>query len=230
MDNFLKNLELVRNTIEKKSREGGRTPAEVQIVAVTKTKPPEVVEQAIAAGISLIGENRVQEAEEKRPRVHGRAAWHLIGHLQRNKARKALELFEMIQSVDSMKLAERLHTICESEARHIDILVQVNTSGEASKFGVDAEDTMPLIESIAGECPSLQIRGLMTIGPLTEDRKRIRRAFAALRGLSERIAAESLPNTDMHYLSMGMSDDYAIALEEGANMLRLGRVLFGERE
>lgn len=229
MSTISENIQVVREKIAAVCYRIGRRPEEIEIVGVTKTWPAAVVDEAIRSGIRIIGENRVQEAAAKKSAVKEPATWHLVGHLQTNKARKALQLFDLIQSVDSLHLAEKLDRECEKLGKTIDVLVQVNTSGEASKFGVEPGAARELVERIAARLSRVRIRGLMTIGLFTDDPTKIRPCFAQLRELSEAIRKSSIPGVEMRYLSMGMSDDFPIALEEGANMLRLGRVLFGER-
>lgn len=207
----------------------GRDPREIEIVAVAKTKPPALVEAAIQAGIRIIGENRVQEAARKKAAVRQPAQWHLIGHLQTNKVRKALQLFDLIQSVDSLHLAEKLDGESEKRQQITPVLIQVNTSGEASKFGIDPEAALDFVGQLVSRCPHVKILGLMTIGLFSDEAARIAPCFAKLRKLSEDISSKLHGRLEMKYLSMGMSGDYEIALQEGANMLRLGRVLFGER-
>jgi len=224
------NVRIVKENIAEICAKLNRQPEEIEIVAVVKTKPAEIVEETIRAGIQIIGENRVQEAGQKKAAVSGSAIWHMVGHLQTNKARKALKIFDLIQSVDSLHLAEVLDSESKRITKTTDILIQVNTSGEASKFGTEPARAIELIEQISMQFDSLRILGLMTIGLFTRDPKKIRPCFMRLRKLSEHISSRHFPNVQMRFLSMGMTDDYQIALEEGANMIRLGRVLFGERE
>jgi len=220
-------LEDVRGRIEAACLRSGRQPESVKIVAVTKSHPPAAVEAAVAVGLEDVGENRVQELELK-VAVLGRdaARWHLIGHLQRNKARKAIEHADLIHSVDSVRLAEKLSEEGVATGRVVRALVQVNVSGEESKGGIEGDGA---IDQVARICvlPSLEILGLMTMAPLTDDLDRIRSVFAATRKLSE--AAMSLPGYEARYLSMGMSGDFEVAVEEGSTLVRLGTVLFGER-
>lgn len=222
------NLIQIRQRIATACSRCGREPDKIAIVAVTKTVTSDIVEAAITAGITIIGENRVQEAEQKQAAVRGKAQWHMIGHLQTNKVRKALQIFDVIQSVDSPHLGEKLQLECEKLGKTIDILLQVNTSGEESKFGVEPAKTVAVTQEIAA-FPALHIQGLMTIGAFVADATRVRNCFVTLRELAEEIKSASIADVAMRYLSMGMSDDFEIAIEEGANMLRLGRVLFGER-
>lgn len=218
----------VRERIRGALDRAGRTD-EVRIVAVTKGHPVEVVEAAIRAGLTTLGENRIQELEEKVAAVGRHAAeWHMIGHLQRNKARQGVELFDRIHSVDSVRLARTL----AKEARRADGVVrgymQVNVSGEASKGGITPESAVEALGTMT-EQEGLEIHGLMTMAPLTEDEAVLRRTFRNARSLLERLRAELPAGLRDHQLSMGMSNDFEIAIEEGATSVRLGTVLFGER-
>jgi len=223
-------LERVRERINEACGRVGRDPAEVRIVAVTKGHPAEVIREALAAGLNIIGENRVQEAETKfaelADEVGNKAEWHLVGHLQRNKVRKALAMFSMIHSLDSLRLALEVEKEGAKTQKLTPCLIEVNTSGEASKFGVSPNEVAGLVAEVL-KCEHIKLIGLMTVGPLSEDKERIRRSFAMLRELRDR--AENVFGCYLPHLSMGMSDDFEIAVEEGATMVRLGRVLFGPR-
>jgi pyridoxal phosphate enzyme (YggS family) len=229
-------IEVVRRRIVIACERAGRNPAEVTLVAVTKTVPPAMIQEAYAAGVRYFGENRVQEAAAKISSnfLHafdGEAAapqWHLIGHLQTNKAKKALELFQVIQSVDSLHLAEVLQSHAALLKQRVEVFIEINTSGEASKFGVPPNQAAALARQIAA-LPNLQLTGLMTIGALTEDQAAIRRCFRQLRELREEIAAINLPNVNIRHLSMGMTDDFELAVAEGSTMVRIGRAIFGAR-
>ena len=215
------NLELIRQRI----KQAGADPNKIKLVAAVKTLSPEQVEEALQAGITDIGDNKVQEAKakaelkEKYPQVQ----WHMIGHLQRNKVRQALPLFDIIQSVDSERLAREID---EQAQKKVPILIEVNTSGEESKYGVPADQAIDLLK-IVSKFANIAVQGLMTIAPLVEDPEQARPCFVRLRQLSEEITALNLPNTEMKYLSMGMTDDFEVAIQEGANIIRLGRALFG---
>lgn len=211
----------------------GRPAEEVKVVAVTKSHPPEAVEAAVEAGLSLIGENRVQEAEAKKASLPGLDAhWIMIGHLQRNKARKALGIFSQVQSLDSPELASAMNRILMEVGqgavdRPFPVLMEVNISGEASKHGISPHEAQALAEHIMGNCPALSLRGLMGVGPLTDDQLAIRSSFAMLRKIRDGLEAAfgiSLPE-----LSMGMSSDFPLAVMEGSTMVRLGSCLFGPR-
>jgi pyridoxal phosphate enzyme (YggS family) len=201
---------------------------EVALIAVTKTHPVSTVEAALEAGLRRLGENRVLELEEKVNALgRDRAEWHLIGHLQRNKVRKALPLFDLIHSVDSLRLAEELSREGERAGIVVEGLVQVNTSGEESKYGFSADEAVEAVGRIAA-LPSLRITGLMTMAPFTADEGVLRRTFAGARDLFERCARE-VSGFEARHLSMGMSNDFEVAVEEGSTMVRLGSILFGER-
>jgi pyridoxal phosphate enzyme (YggS family) len=205
----------------------GRDPADITLVAVSKTVPSDRLVAAVAAGLTTLGENRVQEAEAKVGDVGG-ATWHLVGPLQSNKVKRALAAFETIESVDSLELAQRIDRLAE-EARpgaRVPVLLQVNVDDDASKAGFQPDALEAAIETVLG-LARLNIRGLMTIGRLVERPEDSRQTFTRLRSLSERLRAKH-PNLGPD-LSMGMSDDYPIAVEEGATIVRVGRALFGER-
>ena len=213
----------------------GRAPDAVSLMAVTKTRTPEEVAEVIAAGVELLGENRVQEAQGKIPHVSGRPRWELIGHLQTNKARQAARLFECVQSVDSARCAEALEKALSNaesdgadERDVLDILVEVNTSGEESKFGCPPDAAQELIGCVAG-MKHLRLRGLMTIGALGGDERRVRRCFSDLRELRDKAESAS-EGLALPTLSMGMSGDYRWAIAEGSTLVRIGTALFGTRD
>ena len=214
----------VRARIESSSRAAGRAPDEVRLVAVTKTVPVPVIRAALAAGIEDFGENRVQEADAKIPEAGG-GCWHLVGHLQRNKARRATELFDWIHSVDSARLASRLDQVRSDRSPRV--LLQVNITGASAQHGVAPEALADLADAIDRET-SLELRGLMTIGPLTSDGSAIRACFRRLRELRD-VLRHRLPNQPFNELSMGMTDDLEPAIHEGATIVRVGRAIFGER-
>jgi pyridoxal phosphate enzyme (YggS family) len=220
-------LEAVRARIAKAAARAGRDPAAVSIVAVTKGHPLETVREAAAGGLLDIGENRVQEALEKQEAWSGAPVrWHLIGHLQTNKARKAVGRFALIHSLDSAHLADELEKAAAARGITQDVLVQVNVAGEAQKTGVMPEEAEALVTHVA-TLPHLRLTGLMTMAPLTDDERVIRATFRGLRELGNRL---STADCRLPTVSMGMSNDFEIAVEEGATMLRLGTVLFGERQ
>lgn len=208
----------------------GRSAEDVRLVAVSKTHPPDLIRDAIAAGVRSFGENKVQEAEGKIAEVGRDAAeWHLIGHLQSNKVRKAIQLFDVIQSVDSTELAARLERICNEEGRsQLSVFIQVDLAGEATKSGV-AEDDLPKLVSYLRECEHLKLDGLMIIPPFFDDPESSRPYFQSLRVLRDRMAAEGAFTGGRGELSMGMSHDFEVAIEEGATIVRVGTAVFGER-
>jgi pyridoxal phosphate enzyme (YggS family) len=227
VEGFRRAHEAVLARIADAAARAGRDPAGVTLVAVSKTVPPKRVRAAVAAGLTVLGENRVQEAEEKAPEVEG-AEWHLIGPLQGNKARRAVALFDVIQSVDSAALARRLATLASElrPGRPLPVLLEVNVDADPAKAGWAPDDLARDAEALDG-LAGLEIRGLMTIGRLVATPEDARPTFAALRDLGERLRG-GWPGLGPE-LSMGMSDDYATAVEEGATIVRVGRALFGER-
>ncbi len=221
-------LEVIRARIANACERSGRNPDSVTIIAVTKTHSVEAVEAVRRAGILDVGENRVQELEAKVELV-GRDAmrWHLIGHLQRNKAKRALELADLIHSVDSVRLARKLSDEAVGAGVMIEVLAQVNVSGEATKGGLEGPERLDELGEICG-MPGLRVVGLMTMAPFVEDEGVVRRAFAATRRLAES-AMVSVSGFEGRHLSMGMSGDYEIAVEEGSTLVRIGTALLGER-
>jgi pyridoxal phosphate enzyme (YggS family) len=219
------NLEIVRGKIARAAEGCGRRSEDILLVAVVKNVAASLIKEAIESGITDLGENRLQEALQHRPLFPG-ATWHMIGHLQRNKVRQALDTFAIIQSVDSPQLIDEINRLAVSP---IPVLIEVNTSGEASKYGVRPEGAIELVR-YAAAAGKLKIEGLMTVGPLTSEMGKTRTAFRTLADLRNRISALQLPGAQMRYLSMGMSDDFEIAIEEGANILRIGRAIFGPRQ
>ena len=219
------NLAAVDERIRRACERSGRKRSDVTLVVVSKTFPPSAVDEAIAAGATHIGENRVQEWRDKQPDVRGTATWHLIGHLQTNKAKDAARLFDMVESVDSLALAQKLSSAAAAQNRQLDVLLQVNIGNEPQKSGVEAGDVMALSEQVA-KLPALRLRGLMTIPPLAEGED-VRPYFARMRQLFDTLRPE-FPTCDV--LSMGMSDDYEVAIEEGSTMIRVGRAIFGKRD
>ncbi len=199
----------------------------MRLLAATKQVSADRIAEAVAAGVDALGENRVQEAREKLAPFRGTRPLHMIGHLQRNKAKAALEIFDVVESVDSLELARLLSRFATERGVPLEVYVEVNTSGEASKYGIDPAGARALALEAAG-LPGLRVGGLMTVGPLTEDEAEMRRAFRVLRDLRERIAAD-LPELRRGTLSMGMSGDYEIAIEEGSSLVRVGTGIFGPR-
>jgi pyridoxal phosphate enzyme (YggS family) len=224
-DNYFRVKEKVRKAAERV----GRSEGEIALCVITKNRSAEEVLEVVETGHGLFGENRVQEAQAKIAGLPTELEWHLVGHLQRNKAKLALQLFRMIHSVDSLRLAGELAKWASRENKVVPILIEVNTSGEETKFGVAPREAEGLIREIA-EMPSLRVEGLMTMAPYLEEREATRPYFRRLRELREAIAGLEIPNVAMRYLSMGMTNDYEVAIEEEANLLRIGSAIFeGER-
>jgi len=220
------NLDSVRQRIQAACARAGRDAAAVTLLAVSKSQPPESVCALAEAGQVLFGENRVQEARAKIERCPGRLRWHMIGHLQTNKAREAVRLFEMIQSVDSLHLAEEIDKQADKAARTMPVLLEVNVVGEASKFGYKPETLLAELKAV-NALPRLEVHGLMTIAPWTPTPERVRPVFRRLREL--RTQCEDLLGAPLPHLSMGMTGDFEVAIEEGATLVRIGTALFGER-
>jgi len=223
-------LEHIKERIRQAAKSCNRNPDSIRLVAVSKTVPAETVKEAIEAGATILGENYVQDAREKFDAlVHYPVSWHFIGHLQSNKAKYAVRLFDLIHSVDSLKLARALN----KEAKKVDkiqpILVQVNISGEDTKSGIAAEDAPGLISEIS-HLKNLSIEGLMTMPPYFYQPEKVRPYFAALRELRDQMKKQSLPNVSLEELSMGMTGDFEVAIEEGATLVRIGTAIFGERK
>ena len=223
MSSVGENLKRVQETIDSVLTKIGRTDS-VTIIAVTKTQPPEVIEAALKDGITTIGENRVQEAFGKHELIGDRAHWHMVGHLQRNKVKQAVQIFEMIQSIDKVETATEID---KRVNRPLDVLIEINSSGEDTKSGVAPSDLYRLVDDLL-TLNNIRIRGLMTIGPFTDEQGLIRKAFSLTSKIFDEFAAK-YKNLEIDTLSMGMSADYAIAVEEGSNMVRLGTILFGAR-
>lgn len=221
------NIARVRERMAAAARRSGRSVDDVTLVAVTKTVAVEVIKEAVALGLEDLGENRVQELLAKQPYIEG-ARWHLIGHLQRNKVRQVWDKVELIHSVDSLALARELDKRAASGGRRIKVLIEVNVAGEASKFGLAPEAVPSFIKEASG-FTGLNIMGLMTVAPLTEDPEKVRPVFRRLAALRREVEAMHLSGVNMRYLSMGMSNDFEVAIEEGANLVRIGTAIFGPR-
>lgn len=231
-------IDELRRRIAESAARCGRKPEDIGIIAVTKTHPVDFIHEAFAAGLTHFGENKVQEAKEKfshidSSRITAPITRHLIGHLQTNKVRQAVEIFDVIHSVDSIRLATEIDKRAYTKDRVMPVLIQVNTSREKSKYGIDPDETLKLIKQVA-EFKNVKITGLMTIGALTastsNDPEKVRSFFKRLRELRDFIADQKIPNVDMRELSMGMSHDFETAIEEGATMIRIGTVIFGKRK
>jgi pyridoxal phosphate enzyme (YggS family) len=231
-------IERVQARIAEAAGRVGRQPADVELIAVTKTVPAHIVRAAWELGLTAFGENRVQEALEKIPLVSAadvaggggepQIAWHMIGHLQRNKVKWVVPRFALIHSVDSLRLAQEIDKRAAAAGRRMPILLEVNVGGEESKFGFTPDELMERAAYVA-ELPNVDIRGLMTVAPLMEDPEAVRPYFACLRRQRDQLQS-ALPSIEWRHLSMGMTDDFEIAIEEGATLVRVGRAIFGERQ
>jgi hypothetical protein len=227
---LIKRLQTVNNRIQTAARACGRNPETIRLVTVSKTVPTERVRQAIQAGVTILGENYVQETRTKfNDLATYPVSWHFIGHLQSNKSKYAVRLFDLIHSVDSLKLAREL----DKQARKInkiqEILIQVNISAEASKSGVSVNDTLRLLKDIS-RLENLSVKGLMTMPPYFNAPEKVRPYFAALRGLRDRIKHHGVLNVSLNELSMGMTGDFEVAIQEGATLVRIGTAIFGKRQ
>lgn len=222
------NLKEVEERIRRACVRSGRNRNDVTLIAVSKTKPAEVLQEAYDLGIRTFGENKVQELTEKYDLLPGDIQWHMIGHLQRNKVKYIIDKTELIHSVDSLRLAETIEKEAEKHDMICDVLIEVNVAGEESKYGVDPEELNDLIMEIS-RFRHVRVRGLMTIAPFVENPEENRPIFARLRKLSVDIASKNIDNITMSVLSMGMTNDYETAIEEGATMIRVGPGIFGAR-
>lgn len=220
------NLERIKEKIRVKSELVGRDPQEITLVAVTKTVEADRIEEAIAAGVNIIGESRIQEAKEKYRKVESRIIWHLVGRLQRNKAKDAVKIFDLIHSVDSTELAKEIDKQAKKIGKIQKILVEANVSGEESKYGLNPEGVIAFLQEVSG-LPNIKVEGLMTMAPFYENPEDCRPCFRKLKKLIEEVKAKNIKNVEMTYLSIGMSNDFEVAIEEGSNMVRIGRAIFG---
>ena len=226
MEIIKNNLEIINEKIKKAALKVNRNPQEIKLVAVTKTATIEQVKEAISVGVKIIGENKVQEAKEKYQILTADIEWHLVGHLQTNKVKYAIEIFDFIHSVDSIKLAKEIDRRSLQFGMITNVLVEVNVSGEETKYGIKPEEVEPFLKEIS-EFSRIRVRGLMTIAPIVEDKEEVRPYFRKLRELFEKIKIKNIKNIKMDNLSMGMTEDFEVAIEEGANMVRIGRGIFG---
>ncbi|MDD7643377.1 MAG: YggS family pyridoxal phosphate-dependent enzyme [bacterium] len=222
------NYEAVEKKISEACVRAGRDRSEVTLIAVSKTKPVEMLQEVYNAGARDFGENKVQEICEKYDQLPSDIKWHMIGHLQRNKVKQVIDKAALIHSVDSYRLAQEISVQAQKKGITIPILVEVNIAGEESKFGISAEDTIQLVEEIS-VLPNLKIRGLMTIAPFVQDAEENRLYFRQIKQLSVDIKNKNIDNVSMDILSMGMTGDYEVAIEEGATMVRVGTGIFGAR-
>jgi len=222
------NLLNIRSNINDIMARQGRNPKDATLIAVTKTVDADTINEAIKLGITDIGENRVQEIEAKYDKINKNVKWHMIGHLQSNKVKYIIEKVSLIHSLDRMSLAKEIQKRADERNIIVDALIQVNVAEEESKFGLKYEQVIPFIEKII-EFDNIKIKGLMTIAPYADDPEEVRFVFKKLKKLFDEISLRNYENVDMKYLSMGMTNDYQIALEEGANMIRIGTGIFGKR-
>ena len=222
------NISLIRQRIEAACARSGRDPQSVRLMAVSKTVAPERIREALEAGITLLGENYVQEAREKIPAIGHAAEWHMIGHLQTNKVKYVVNLFDWIHSVDRLELARELDKRAGQNNRRLNILIEVNVSGEESKNGMEPDAALELVRQVS-LLPNISVRGLMTMPPYSDNPENSRPYFQALRKLRDEISAAAIPNIRMDELSMGMTDDFEVAIEEGTTIIRVGRAIFGKR-
>lgn len=222
-------LHEVETRIQAACARAGRKREEVTLIAVSKTKPVEVLREAYDLGVRVFGENKVQELTEKFDALPADIRWHMIGHLQTNKVKYIVEKAELIHSVDSLRLAQAIEKEAAKRGRISDILVEVNVAEEESKFGVRVDEVIPFIETLA-QFPHLHVRGLMTIAPFVENPEENRPIFKNLHKLSVDIAHKNIDNVNVNILSMGMTNDYEVAIEEGATMVRVGTGIFGARD
>jgi len=229
MDSIKGRLEKVKNRIKRAAEGCHRDPETVRLVAVSKTVPVNKVQEAIQAGVTILGENYVQEARDKiNALMSFPVSWHFIGHLQSNKAKYAVRIFDLIHSVDSLKLARELNRQAQKNAKIQQILIQVNISQEETKSGISVDDAANLISEIS-QLENLSIKGLMTMPPYFNQPEKVQPFFAALRELRDQIESKAMPNVSMDQLSMGMTGDFEVAIKEGATMVRVGTAIFGER-
>ncbi|SMB94420.1 hypothetical protein SAMN00808754_1029 [Thermanaeromonas toyohensis ToBE] len=230
MSGLKENIEQVLERIARAASKVGRSLEEITLVAVTKTVPPELIREAVALGLKDLGENRVQELLKKQPLLADlEINWHLIGHLQRNKVKYVWNRVKLIHSLDSLELARELDKRAGSAGGEVNVLVEVNVAQESTKFGLLVEQVPSFLKEAVG-FEHLRILGLMTVAPLVDDPEEVRPVFRRLRELAKEVEALRLPRVEMRYLSMGMSNDFEVAIEEGANMVRIGTAIFGPRE
>jgi len=222
------NISEIRKRIIAAATRTNRDPGDIQLMAVSKTVSPERIREAMEAGVKVFGENYVQEAREKIPAIGQAAEWHMIGHLQTNKVKYVINLFDWVHSVDRLELAKELDKRAGQHSRKLNVLIEVNVSGEESKNGIEPSQVMELVRQVS-VLPNLSVRGLMTMPPYSDDPETSRPYFKALRKLRDEISAAAIPNIRIDELSMGMTDDFEVAIEEGATIIRVGRAIFGER-
>jgi pyridoxal phosphate enzyme (YggS family) len=223
------NLTRVKEKIEKAADNVKRDPKEIKLVAVSKTMPVPLILEAIEAGVTILGENRVQEAEEKIKTIGHPVSWHLIGHLQSNKAKKAASLFDVIHSIDSLKIAKKLNAQLEVLDRKMDAFIELNLGAEETKYGMREEELIASLSEM-GKLPQLRVVGLMAMPPFFPNPEDVRPYFRRLRELKDKLNAKGIPGINLSELSMGMSHDFEVAIEEGATFIRVGTAIFGPRK
>jgi len=228
LDYIKKNIEILNKKIETAAKKSGRNEKEIKIIAVTKTVEKERIDIAIQAGLTNLGEGKVQELCKKYDNTNSSCNWHLIGHLQKNKVKYIFDKISMIHSIDNFEIANEIQKYAQKIDKKIEILLQVNISEELTKYGILSKDALNLLFEISN-LKNLSVRGLMTIAPFTQEVEKVRQVFKTLRELSIDIKKENINNITMDFLSMGMSNDYETAIEEGANIIRIGTAIFGQR-
>ncbi len=228
MSTIAENLARIQERIQKAAERVGRSPAEIRLVAVSKTVEAERIREAVQAGVKILGENYVQEAQKKILAVGAGVSWHFIGHLQTNKAKYAVRFFECLHSVDRLNLAEELSRLAKPKGKLLPIFLQVHLSAETTKFGAKEEEVFGLAEKVSA-LEGISVQGLMTMPPYFDNPEDARPYFIKLRRLAERLATLKIPGIAMAELSMGMSNDFEVAIEEGATLIRVGTAIFGAR-
>ncbi|MGI6705348.1 MAG: YggS family pyridoxal phosphate-dependent enzyme [Clostridia bacterium] len=228
MNNIPEKIEMVRDQIAEAADKSGRKLSDIHLIAVTKSVAANDMNLAIENGIQDIGENRVQELLMKYNKISGKVTWHFIGQLQTNKVKYIIDKVSLIHSLDRISLAKEIHKRCQKTGRRMPVLVQVNIAREASKAGVYQENLLDFLQELS-KMPSLAVQGLMMIAPFSENPEELRPYFRRMKDWFDRLKDMDIPGVDMRYLSMGMSNDFRIAIEEGSNMVRLGSVIFGKR-
>lgn len=229
MSSIEENIKNLKDNIAKAAEKVEKNPEEIVLVAVSKTVEPERIREALKHGIEIIGENRIQEAEEKFKQIPEKFEKHLVGHLQTNKAKKAVDLFDMIQSLDTLKLAQEISKRARQKNKIMDVLVEVNTSSESTKYGLEPDEVIDFMKQISN-LEGIKVKGLMTVGLFSTDMDEVRPCFKRLKKIFDDLKAQNIPGIEMKHLSMGMTQDYEVAIEEGANMVRIGTAIFGTRE
>ncbi len=229
MEDIKKNLEVVRGNIKKAAEESGRSPEDIILVAVSKTRDPEEINTAIDAGVTDIGENKVQEIIDKYDAIKP-VRWHMIGHLQTNKVKYIIDKVDMIHSVDSMKLAKEIDKRAKAHNKTMDVLVQINPAQEESKFGVSIDGAEQLVRDILENCENIVIKGLMSVAPIAEDPMDVKPYFDGVKAKYDELSKIDNERLDFEFLSMGMSHDFPVAIQSGSNLVRVGSAIFGERD